>query len=42
MNTSIYETLKTEFNSYLAELLDPKNNALRKNVRKKMDFISRA
>lgn len=37
-----HEQLKTEFQNYLAELRDPKNVDLRKNFRKKMDFISRA
>ena len=36
-----HERLKAEFKSYLAELRDPKNSALRENFRKKMNFISR-
>jgi len=32
----------TEFQNYLAELGDPTKAELRKNFRKKMDFISRA
>ena len=34
--------LMTEFQNYLAELGDPTKAELRKNFRKKMDFISRA
>ena len=37
-----HDCLKSEFQSYLAELRDPKNSSLRKGFRKKMDFISRA
>jgi len=37
-----HEQLKVEFQNYLAELRDLKNVDLRKNFRKKMDFISRA
>lgn len=37
-----HETLKTEFNGYLAELQDTKNLKLRDSFRKKMNFISRA
>jgi hypothetical protein len=37
-----HDCLKSEFQSYLAELRDPKNSSLRKKFRKKMDFISRA
>jgi len=36
-----HDCLKAEFQSYLCELRDPKNVTLRKNFRKKMDFISR-
>jgi hypothetical protein len=36
-----HDCLKAEFQSYLSELHDPKNAPLRKNFRKKMDFISR-
>jgi hypothetical protein len=35
-----HECLKVEFRSYLAELLDSANVALRAKFRKKMDFIS--
>jgi hypothetical protein len=37
-----HRQLKLEFDAYLAELRDPKNDQLRRNFRKKMDFISRA
>jgi hypothetical protein len=37
-----HDCLKSEFQSYLAELRDPKNSSLRQKFRKKMDFISRA
>ena len=36
-----HQRLKAEFLSYLDELRDPRNTELRKNFRKKMDFISR-
>jgi hypothetical protein len=36
-----HECVKGEFQKYLSELRDPKNADLRKNFRKKMDFISR-
>jgi hypothetical protein len=36
-----HDSLKAEFQTYLAELRDPKNSTLRTNFRKKMDFISR-
>jgi hypothetical protein len=36
-----HECLKEEFGKYLSELRDPNNAVLRKNFRKKMDFISR-
>jgi hypothetical protein len=37
-----HDCLKSEFQSYLAELRDPKNSSLQQKFRKKMDFISRA
>jgi len=43
VNRNIFhERLKKEFKNYLTELGDPKNGGLRKNFRKKMDFVSRA
>jgi hypothetical protein len=36
-----HDCLKEEFQTYLAELRDPKNSTPRSNFRKKMDFISR-
>jgi hypothetical protein len=36
-----HECLKEEFQTYLAELRDPKSSTPRSNFRKKMDFISR-
>jgi hypothetical protein len=36
-----HDCLKAEFQSYLSELREPNNAALRKNFRKKMDFICR-
>ena len=43
VNRNIFhERLKNEFKNYLTELRDPKNAGLRKNFRKKMDFVSRA
>lgn len=36
-----HQQLKKEFRIYLTELEDSKNSELRKNFRKKMDFISR-
>ncbi len=37
-----HDCIKAEFQSYLSELRDPRNSALRMNFRKKMDFVSRA
>ncbi|MBZ5659724.1 MAG: hypothetical protein LAO08_04895 [Acidobacteriia bacterium] len=36
-----HDCLKAEFQSYLSELHDSKNSTLRKNFRKKMNFISK-
>jgi hypothetical protein len=36
-----HDCRKEEFQTYLAELRDPKNAPLRSNFRKKMNFISR-
>ena len=38
----LHEPLKTESQSYLAELRDPTSSSLRGNFLKKMDFISRS
>jgi hypothetical protein len=39
--TQFHELLKAEFQAYLDELRDPANAELRRNFRKKMDFIRR-
>lgn len=39
--SEFHRRLKADFETYLRELLDPANTSLRKNFRKKMDFISR-
>jgi len=36
-----HESIKAEFETYLAELRDPQNSTLRANFRKKMNFVSR-